>query len=294
MNSRIDRQFWAWDNNTMSDEPVVPEGLEFLKILSQSEDRCEATTDEALPQMGTQAPLCVERLGTVLSLLDRLSSCWWGCQGGDHAIERLIFRAVSLARASYRLLRFGFYDESIALSRSIGEIANLMGLFSLDRDDLTLWRSADAKAQKDVFSPVKVRLRIEGHGKQAPIDEDRYRSLSSLSLHVTAPIAPQAHNLFERPVSAGHFQQEGFLLSLNELALAMVYVAIFSSTVIPLENELRRTILYAGRDLGDAIGGIDILHIGDYRAKLREQVDSALEGREAPMEDEPKSDINKA
>jgi hypothetical protein len=271
----------------MGYEPAVPEGLEFFRLVWQFEDKCEAETDEALPQMGKQAPLCLERLGTVLSLLDRLSSCWWGCQGGDHAIERLIFRAVSVGRASVRLLRLGSHDESIALTRSIGEIANLLCASShLTTPTSPCGAWLIQKAQKDVFGPVKVRLRIESHGKQAPIDEDRYRSLSTLSLHVTAPIAPQAHNLFERPVSPGHFQPEGFLLGLNEVALAMVYVALFSSTLIPLKKELRRIILYSGRDLGEAIGGIDILHIGDYRAKLREQVTSAFERQEGSKDDE--------
>ena len=47
-----------------------------------------------------KAPRCLESLGTVLSLLDRASSCYWGCRGGDHVIEYFAGRVASSSRAA--------------------------------------------------------------------------------------------------------------------------------------------------------------------------------------------------
>jgi hypothetical protein len=266
------------------DEQVVPEGTEFLKMVADLENRCELETLERLPQMGKKAPECIRALGTVLSLLDRLSSCWWGCQQGTHTIERLVFRSVSLGRASVRLSGFGFYDEALALNRSMCEIANLLCLFKLDADAVKDWAEATPQRRKEAFGPVKVRLRIEGLGHNVPIDEHRYRALSDVALHVTAPISPQAHNILEWPVSAGHFQEEGLLVALNELALALVYVAVFSSTLIPLQKEIRNSILRAAEDLGKQIGGANILEISEYRAKAKEQLRKAMEESDREQE----------
>jgi hypothetical protein len=40
--------------------------------------------------MGEKAPVCLERLGTIFSLLDRMASCWWVCRKGDHLVERAV------------------------------------------------------------------------------------------------------------------------------------------------------------------------------------------------------------
>ena len=47
----------------------------------------------------------------------------------------------SRARACVRLLKFGFYDESLSLTRSIGEIANLLCLFTIDKAEPEKWRT---------------------------------------------------------------------------------------------------------------------------------------------------------
>ena len=94
-----------------NEQAAVPEGLSFLNLVWDQEDSCETETDSRIPNMGVKAPKCLEHIGTVLSLLDRMASCWWVCRGGDHLIEYLCGRVASNARAALRLLRFGFYDE---------------------------------------------------------------------------------------------------------------------------------------------------------------------------------------
>src|SRR3954471_13451903 len=116
-------------------EQKVPEGLEFLRAVSEMEDACEKLTGELLSQMGIKAPKCVEKLGTILSLADRVGSCFWHCPGDSndaHGIPYIAARASSFGRAALRLGQLGFYDESLTLVRSLGEIANLLMLFYLD------------------------------------------------------------------------------------------------------------------------------------------------------------------
>lgn len=139
----------------------IPEGLDFLQMIWEQEDDCERETDQELPKMGEKASQCLLRLGTVLSLLDRLSTCWWGCRGGDHLIEYLVGRSVNCARASLRLSRFGFYDEALSVTRSIGEIANLMCLFTNEVGAFDRWRTADASVRKTTFGPMQVRMQLE-------------------------------------------------------------------------------------------------------------------------------------
>src|SRR3989442_10053016 len=91
---------------------------EFFKRTWEFEDKCEAETDKAIPAMGVKAPQALSTMGRLLAYLDAIASCAWGCPGGDHAIERLIFRACNRARGAVRLLRLGFYDESLMLSRA--------------------------------------------------------------------------------------------------------------------------------------------------------------------------------
>jgi hypothetical protein len=48
-----------------SHEHKIPEGLDFLRTVSEMEDSCEKVTDERLSRMGVKAPKCLEKLGTV-------------------------------------------------------------------------------------------------------------------------------------------------------------------------------------------------------------------------------------
>ena len=107
----------------------VPLGGDFLRVVRDQERRCEESFDEWLPGAGLKAPQTMDALGTALSYLDRIASCWWGCRQDTHIEERLVGKAASNARAALHLLRSGYYDEALGLVRQIGETANLACLF---------------------------------------------------------------------------------------------------------------------------------------------------------------------
>jgi len=140
----------------------------------------------------------------------------------------------------------------------------------VEEEAFALWRTSDPKAQREIFQPVKVRIRIETRLHKVPINEHRYKALSGVALHVAGPISPQAHNVFGLPVASGHIiQEEGVLTALNELALAVVYVAAFSQRLLPNPDGQRPDIKAHALRLAEQIGAADILSINAYREELR-------------------------
>ena len=245
-----------------------PEGFSFLELVWKQEDDCESWSDKLIPNLGQKAPACLEGIGTVLSLLDRLASCWWGCQTGDHRIERICGRVASNGRAALRLLRLGFYDEALVLCRAMGEAANLLQLFASDAESLREWRALDPQHEKRKFSPVKVRLRLEGISTQPFVDEARYRKLSRKAAHVNNATLPQNHNFAEVPVAGSSRQTKGVLLCLNELALPLGLAAAFGEFVLEHEDDVKERIVLASSNLIRQIGGVNIMEIQGLHSNL--------------------------
>jgi hypothetical protein len=127
----------------MGIDPGIPEGYEFLLLLEAKVfGPCVDATDRLLERDSRTAHQ-VSCLGTLLSLMDRLSSCYWGCHAGDHLKEYLVGRACTSSSAAWILVRHGHYDAALAVSRDIGEIANLLLLFGSDAEAFGRWRSCD-------------------------------------------------------------------------------------------------------------------------------------------------------
>lgn len=237
----------------MKDKISVPEGLEFLDLVWGQEDECESQTDCRIPNLGEKAPRCLEGIGTTLSLLDRMSSCWWGCGGGQHQIEYLCGRITSNGRAALRLLRFGFYDESLALCRQMGENANILNLLALDGEALTDW-----EASQEGFLPVEVRRRIEAIQGKVLIDQYRYKTLSNVATHVNPTTVPQTYNPIRLPVVGAKVQDEGIMLCLNEIALPLAVSATFGARLINFEPEINERIKSSAVDLLRRAGDVTI------------------------------------
>ena len=209
--------------------------------------------------LGKKAPSCLEHLGTVLSLLDRIASCWWICRKGDHLIEYLCGRATSNARAAVRLLRFGFYDESLLLSRAIGETANLLQLFHQDANALELWKESSRRDRMREFKPAKVRQRLENLQTSPVINEERYRLLSERAAHVHPETKPQSHNILGIPAPGANLQEAGLLVCLNELAGPLSMTAFFGVLLLDLEKDIKKRVI-----------SVAITTIDDYHRQIRE------------------------
>src|SRR5258708_30895033 len=159
-------------------------GTKFLEIIARAETTCAQAATIELPKLGEKAALCHETLGMTLALLDCGGSCYWGCAQGDHRLEYLTGRAANSAYAALNLMRRGYYDQSLSLARTLGEIANLMALFAYDKSKLDEWKRISDKERRQKFSAVKVRLAIDSMSKPLPNAKQRYGSSSVFSIHV--------------------------------------------------------------------------------------------------------------
>ncbi len=59
----------------MTQEGTIPDASDFLQLVWRQEADCEVETDKALNELGKKAPACLQQIGTVLSLADRMASC---------------------------------------------------------------------------------------------------------------------------------------------------------------------------------------------------------------------------
>ena len=259
-------------------EIVAPEGMCFLQLIWGQENDCESKTDECIPTLGEKAPLLMERIGTVLSLLDRIASCWWRCRSDDHMIEYLCGRVGSTARAALRLLRFGLYDESLLCCRAIGEIANLLQLFHLDADALEEWRTCHDKKRMTNFSAFRVRLRLESLNQVPIITKDRYRLLSKNSAHVGPQTMPQAHNMSKMPIVGAELQKQGLLICLNEIALPLPCATLFGAVLLDYEGEIMQRISSAATGLVEVFGKMNITEVDNYHSWIREMATKKAQG----------------
>ena len=254
----------------MPDGKLVPEGCEFLELIWGQEYRCLEATDEWLPNAGEKAPQCLENLGTVLSFLDRLATCWWGCRGGDHIVEHLVGRAYSSARAALRLMRGGYYDEALSCVRSSGELANLLMLFRQDKESFQVWNAMDDAARRKSFSAFGVRKRLEKIDVPAAVDKDIYSALSIIGVHATPETIPQSYNPPAAPTTGGYFQPVGALTVLNELAYVAACVAAASAGLLGLEHAKATAVLDSARSLISSVGGVGIMGLEEMLGKLGE------------------------
>lgn len=240
----------------------VFEGGDFYVAMRRLEDSCDASFMERLPTLGEKASQLYTALGTLLSLLDRASSCDWGCQGGDHAIERLTGGVCNSARAAIRLMCMGFYDEALTLSRSIAERVNLVSLFLYDSTALTEWSEASEKDRRRKYSAVQVRMSLERGGWPVPADQDRYSKLSGHGAHPGH--SPQHFNPHGPPTAGGIFSEVGLLISLNEIGRSVIlYAGIFIGSM-NLPRRVSQRLSSLAVDAAHHLGRADIMEIEEY------------------------------
>ncbi len=220
---------------------VLPRGAAFLDAVARTESTCFELTSSEIPVLGISTPACFAAMGDVLSSLYSEAACLHGCKGGDHFYQRLTARVVSHSLASVRLAMAGYYDESLALTRSIGEIANLLFLFAAKPSEVEVWRNSDDASRKKYFKPVDVRMKIEGLGLKPPVEKEHYSLLCETGVHLVPSVSPQSFNEHSRPSLGASFQFEGLMFTLNELAVVVAEAAACLS-IFP-ESEARRLSL---------------------------------------------------
>ena len=166
-------------------------------------------------------------VGVCLSILYQAATCHRKCHGGNHVLESLCGRTYNLAAAALELTFSGYYDEALNLTRSIGEISNLVSLSVVDKDALKDWLTLDTKARIRKFSPAAVRGMLEAKpdGKELMYaDKDWYSHFCESYTHATPETRPNAHGSTAQV--GGLYKDRGMGIALCELTTVLAFVAI--------------------------------------------------------------------
>ncbi|HEX7361904.1 MAG TPA: hypothetical protein VF283_15540, partial [Bryobacteraceae bacterium] len=207
------------------------------------QDRCARESRVILSELPEAFRHAVESMGTLLSFGDGFASCIWGCHGKEHVIENLVGRAVSNARAAFRLIEFGHYDEALSLIRNIAEIANIMWLFYNQPAHIRSWLDLPEAERNREYSAVKVRLKLESIGATIPCDRDEYRDLCRAAVHPDPQVRPQAHNQNAIPTTGGYFQERAYVDCVSKLASSLASAIGPAAKVALLSKEIAEHIV---------------------------------------------------
>lgn len=265
----------------MADRPfdALPEGLEFLRLAERNHRNCAAETMRNVATLPSSVRKTLSDVGTLLSLLDQMASCLWGCRGGSHAIEHLTGRSVSSGVAAFRLIEMGHYDEAWAITRNVAEIGNLMWLFFVVPDELHSWLRMSERERRSRFRPVAVRERIEAANSVVPHDRDSYSLMCEVGVHPSPANTPHArHNAYGIPTLGGYYQERGFIESLAQFAWAIASVGGPAARManIDVKNETRIVDLAGDlvQDLANLPGSDETTYASDTLLARSNLVDS--------------------
>jgi hypothetical protein len=197
-------------------------GLEHLRVFVQLSEQTREETESKL----VEHALSLNLIGTSLEALHTAATCRRTCSGGMHVLEAIAGRAYNLGVASYVLSCRGLYDESLNLTRSLGEIANIIMLSGIDKVWLDDWLHSDQKTRIAKFKPGHVRKRLEETGTPHVADRTWYSVFCENFTHVTPDTKPNMHNPGARGYVGGVFQSHGLAYSLSELANAVTAAAM--------------------------------------------------------------------
>jgi hypothetical protein len=224
-------------------------GFEYLLKIRDNQDRCEAETDDKLPDIAPAMLTLLSFSGDTLLLLEQFGTCRWGCKGGNHLIERFTARAVSYCLASIRLLWFGHYDEAYALLRNLGELANLLFLFSNDADQLKLWEGASDSVRRNDFGAGSVRKKLADRKLPLVLNQERFKMLSACFAHSGEVPVSQLHNPVGLVTMGGHIQPGGLSYGVLQLAVFLATIAFSISSLGNMSDEHRNLIRKAADNL---------------------------------------------
>ena len=248
-------------------EQSMPKGRAFYDWIFSKDSAKEALTlkiyetDDEFKSLETY-----DTIPEFLQVLYKVATCGYGCTGGSHVIEYITGRGYNLGIASLKLLRLGFYDESLSLVRSISEIVNLFALFGIDPDCLPKWYNSTGKERIREFSPANVREKLSNTDLKPPISKEYYSKMCEVGVHVNPQTKPQGKNHIDRALVGGFILKEQAIAVLNDLANNLGWLVIMS-----LRNSVDEKTFIKEMDniqpLYNNIGELSIESIDDYIKK---------------------------
>ena len=195
--------------------------IETLKLF---ERECEVATGSHIEENASRYREPWKDFQNLFRQLYLFSCCYWGCHGREHVFEHLAGKTVTNASVATRAIFHGYYDESLALIRNIGEIANLVNLFWSDNDKIREWIDADEKTRMKRFKQPRIRKMLEANGAMVPFEKNHYSFLCETAVHPVPHISPNTYSNSAQPVLGLVFQEKGFDLTFWNLLWAVSVV----------------------------------------------------------------------
>jgi hypothetical protein len=257
--------------NSKKETEKIPEGKLFLNGVTEHCQKAKIETELFEKcYSGEKHQKTIECLGATISLLYRSACCFWGCKGGDHVKERLIGKAVNQAICAFKLYRYCYYDESLMITRGIGEIANLLHLFNLFPEKIEDWKTQSDRGRSINFKPSKVRDELSKNMDFVPIDRDRYSKLCGIGTHPNPNEIPGHYSGTGVPILGMLVQPVGAYVAITELAYALGLVSVVTPKILELNNEISKEMKEKGVEL---IRNLGSFHILNYHEGLKEAHD---------------------
>ncbi len=204
-------------------KPEVPSGIEHLALIERGSTLAERMSADVAREHECDHEL----IGTALNALYQAATCHRKCHGGPHILEALSGRLYNLGSSAFLLANRGFYDESLNLVRSMGEISNLISMSVIDKTAIKKWIASDKKTRLKEFGPAHVRTLLQQKAPELLIaDTDWYSQFCELYTHVTPQTKPNVHNETGLAHAGGTFQPQGYASALDELATVLASVAM--------------------------------------------------------------------
>ena len=186
-------------------------------------------------------------LGVSMCATYQVATCHRTCKGGQyHIFERLAAKAYNLQNSAFLLLQNGFYDESLGIVRTLGELANKISLSLVEPEMFQVWLNADDKTRRAKFSPIKVRILLDQHKETGSLimNQEWYGDLSSKFGHIRPDVMPNMHGK-NTAVAGGLYQENGVKKAIENLAMVSLPIAMMLSKRLDFEDfteELRLLI----------------------------------------------------
>lgn len=254
----------SFDNQLIAYEGRIPDGDEFL-ILIDSRDQHKIQRTVGIYKEDTEfnSKEVYNSVGVFLRTLYRVATCGYGCKGGSHLIEYITGRGYNLGVAALKLLRLGFYDESLSLVRSISEIVNLFALFNVKPEVAQEWYDMPEKERMRKYSPVKVRELLESTALGIPIAPDYYNKLCGIAVHINPQTKPQGNNHLEKAIVGGLIFREQAIATMLDLANNLCWLSIMSLRGV-LDDELFNREMDEIQPLFSLLDDFSITNVDSY------------------------------
>ncbi len=214
-------------------KPEVPSGIEHLTLIERGSTIAERMSADVAHVNDCER----EVIGTALNALYQAATCHRKCYGGPHILEALSGRLYNLGSSAYLLASRGYYDESLNLVRSMGEISNLISMSVIDKTAFNKWIASDKKTRLREFGPARVRTLLQQKAPELLIaDSDWYSHFCESYTHATPHTKPNIDSETGRARVGGTFQPRRYATTLGELATVLASVALIVCRYFKLDD----------------------------------------------------------